>query len=244
MTARTALIPGGARGIGRAIAESLLADGWSVAVAYRSSAADAESFLEGARATAGRALALESDVSDPAACEQLVARVRAELGPVDALVQCAGPYHRRPFFEETIEGWHSMFDNNLHPAFYLSRLVAPDMRERGFGRILTFSMANADRLLAQPFVTAHYIAKSALLILTRTLAKELGPHGITANAISPGFIDSGSAPSAELESMAPKIPAGYVGELRDVVSAARFLLSDEARYVNGANLQISGGWGV
>jgi 3-oxoacyl-[acyl-carrier protein] reductase len=99
-------------------------------------------------------------------------------------------------------------------------------------------------MVAQPMVTAHYIAKSGLLILTRTLAKLLGPDGVTVNAISPGFIDSGSAPAEELERMTKSIPAGYVGSVDDAVAAVRYLLSDEARYVNGANLQLSGGWGV
>jgi len=241
---RTALITGGARGIGRAIARRMAEDGWAVAVCYRTSRADGESLVAEVEAAGGRALALASDVSQPTACRELVERVSSELGPIDALVNAAGPYHRTPLLEETVEGWHEMFDHNLHPVFYLARLVAPAMQERGWGRILTFSMANADRMVAQPFVTAHYMAKSALLILTRSLAKVLGPSGITVNAISPGFIDSGSAPAEELEKMVKSIPAGYVGELGDAVSAARFLLSEEARYVNGANLHLSGGWGV
>jgi 3-oxoacyl-[acyl-carrier protein] reductase len=93
-------------------------------------------------------------------------------------------------------------------------------------------------------VTAHYIAKAGVLILTRTLAKLLAPHGVTVNAISPGFIDSGSAPPEELAGMAKRIPAGYIGTVDDVVSAVRFLLSDDARYINGANVQISGAWGI
>jgi 3-oxoacyl-[acyl-carrier protein] reductase len=137
-----------------------------------------------------------------------------------------------------------MFDNNLHSFFYLSRAVAPGMIARGWGRMVCFSMANADQLIAQPQLTAHYIAKVGLLVLTRTLARVLAPHGITANAISPGFIDSGSMPADELAAMAKKIPAGYVGAVDDAVSVTRFLLSDEARYVNGANIHLSGGWGV
>lgn len=82
------------------------------------------------------------------------------------------------------------------------------------------------------------------MILTRTLAKLLAPHGITVNAISPGFIDSGSAPPEELAGVIKRIPAGYVGSVDDTVAAARFLLSEEARYVNGANLHLSGGWGI
>jgi 3-oxoacyl-[acyl-carrier protein] reductase len=98
--------------------------------------------------------------------------------------------------------------------------------------------------VAQPQLTAHYIAKAGILVLTRTLARTLAPHGITVNSISPGFIDSGSAPASELESMARRIPAGYIGSVDDAVSVVRFLLSDEARYVTGANIHLSGAWGI
>jgi 3-oxoacyl-[acyl-carrier protein] reductase len=119
------------------------------------------------------------------------------------------------------------------------------VRQAGrWGRIVAFSMANADQMVAQPEVTAHYIAKAGLLVLTRTLAKTLAPHGITVNAISPGFINSGSAPEAELAAMLKRIPAGHVGEVDDAVAAVRFLLSDDARYVNGTNIHVSGGWGI
>lgn len=244
MAQRIALITGGARGIGRAIAEHLATQSWGVAYCYRTSKSDAESLEETLRQSTDTVLPIACDVSDPDACKAMVDRVVRECGGIHALINCAGPYHRAPILDETIEGWHEMFDNNLHPVFYLSRMVAPHMTKAQWGRILVFSMANADRLVAQPQVTAHYIAKSALLILTRTLAKVLGPHNITVNAISPGFIDSDSAPAEELERMVKNIPAGYIGEVSDAVSAASYLLSEEARYVNGANLQLSGGWGV
>lgn len=244
MTKRTALITGGAEGIGRAIALDLAEAGWKVALCHRTSEAEAAATRAALEERGAPALALRADVSDPAACRELVERTSAELGPVAALVNAAGPYHRVPLFEESPEGWRSMFDNNLHPIFYLAQRVAPAMREAGFGRILNFSMANADRMVAQPMVTAHYIAKSGVLILTRTLAKLLGPHGVTVNAISPGFLDSGSAPPEELEPMVKHIPSGKIGSLEDAVSAARFLLSEEASYVNGANLHLSGGWGI
>ncbi len=241
---RVALITGGARGIGRAIGADLAADGWAVAFCYRTSAESARSLEQEIRGRGGRALAVACDVSEPQPCRALVERVTGEWGRVDALINCAGPYHRVPVLEETLEGWHEMFDHNLHPVFYLSKLLAPGMIERGFGRILTFGMANADQMSAQPQITGHYIAKAALLILTRTLARALAPHGITANAISPGFIDSGSAPADELQKMVKQIPAGYLGTVDDAVAVARFLLSDQARYVNGANVQLSGAWGV
>jgi 3-oxoacyl-[acyl-carrier protein] reductase len=244
MNDRVALITGGARGIGRALASALARSGWEVAICYRTSAAEAQSWLAEMRETGARCRAERCDVSDFEAAQAWAQRIETEWGRVDALINCAGPYHRVDYFQETVAGWHEMFDHNLHPIFYLSRAVAPGMRQRKWGRIINFSMANAEQLLGQPLVTAHYIAKAGVLVLTRTLAKLLAPDGITANCISPGFIASGSAPEEELQKMAGKIPAGYIGALDDVVAVCRFLLSEEARYINGANIQVSGGWGL
>jgi 3-oxoacyl-[acyl-carrier protein] reductase len=244
MAQRVAVITGGVKGIGRAIALALADDGWSIAVCYRRSIDAANEIRDALCEKRVPALVERCDVSDLAQCETFVANVRAELGGIDVLINGAGPYTRTPLFEQSVESWHDMFDNNLHPVFYMTRLVAPIMIERKWGRIVNFSMANADHMSAQPMVTAHYIAKAGILILTRTFAKLLGPHNITVNAISPGFIASGSAPEEELAKMVKSIPAGYVGELSDCVSAVKFLLGDDARYVNGANIQLSGGWGV
>jgi 3-oxoacyl-[acyl-carrier protein] reductase len=241
---KVALITGGAKGIGRAIALELAGQKWSVGICYRTSETDAEKTKASIVDKGGEALAVRCDVSDPTAAKNLVAQVERHWGRIDALVNCAGPYHRVNLLEETVAGWNEMFDANLHPIFYLAQAVAPGMKARKSGRIINFSMANADQMVAQPDVTAHYIAKAGVLILTRTLAKLLAPHGITVNAISPGFIDSGSAPPEELAGVTKRIPAGYVGKVEDIVAAVRFLLSDDARYVNGANLQIGGGWGV
>jgi 3-oxoacyl-[acyl-carrier protein] reductase len=244
MADRVALIPGGARGIGRAIALRLAERGWAVAVAYRTSDADAEDTRRAIEATGAAALALRADVSRPEECEDLVRRVVEWKGRLDALVNCAGPYRRVDILAETPEGWREMFAGNLDCLFYLARAAVPQMIEGGGGRIVAFSMANADRLLAQPNLTAHYLAKVGVLGLVRTLAKALARHRITVNAVSPGFIDSGSMDPAELRSMADKIPAGHVGSVDDAAAAALFFLSAEAAYVTGANLQVSGGWGI
>jgi 3-oxoacyl-[acyl-carrier protein] reductase len=244
MANKVALITGGARGIGRGVALDLAARGWSVAICYRTSAKEASEVLEAVKARGGSASANQCDVSDPKAAVAWVEQMNKEWGRIDALINGAGPYHRVSLLNETHEGWHSMFDNNLHPFFYLSKAVIPIMKERQWGRIICFSMANAEQLVAQPQLTAHYIAKVGLLVLARSLARLAAPHGITVNAISPGFIDSGSAPKEELEAAAKRIPAGYVGKVEDAAAAVRFLLSDEARYINGANIQISGAWGL
>ncbi len=241
---RTALITGGARGIGRAIALHLAGQGWNVAICYRTSEADADRTSAEIEQKGGRPLAVRADVSEPDQVARLFEEVETAFGAPDALVHCAGPYHRVDVLKETPEGWRAMFAQNLDSFFYCARLAAPAMIQKKWGRMLAFSMANAEKAAAQTGVTAHYISKLGVLVLGRTLARALAPHGITVNTISPGFVASGSAPDDELQKMVKNIPAGYVGALDDAVQAAAYLLSDGARYVTGTNIILSGGWGI
>lgn len=244
MDKRVALITGGARGIGREIGLRLGERGWSVALCCRTSMGRAEETRAEIERRGGAALALCTDVSRPDACAALVSQVMGWRGRIDVLINAAGPYHRVDVLSETPEGWREMFASNLDSLFYLARLVAPGMIERQWGRIIAFSMANADRIVAQPTLTAHYLSKVAVLGLVRSLAKALARHKVTVNAISPGFIDSGSMDPEELKSLAKNIPAGYIGAPADAAAAALYLLSEEAAYVTGASLPVSGGWGL
>jgi 3-oxoacyl-[acyl-carrier protein] reductase len=241
---KVALISGGARGIGRALALDLANRGWSVAICYRTSAQAAAEVMEGVRQAGAKGSAIQCDVSDPAAAHAWARKIEHDWGRVDALINGAGPYHRVSLLQETNENWHAMFDNNLHSVFYLTQAVVPGMRERRWGRIISFSMSNSEQMIAQPQLTAHYISKVGVVVLMRSLARLVAPFGITANCVAPGFINSGSAPKEELESAVKRIPAGYIGSVDDTTSVVRFLLSDEARYINGANIQVSGAWGV
>ena len=117
MTTKVALITGGARGIGRGVALDLAARGWSVAICFRTSAKEANEVIAAVKAQGVRGAALQCDVSDPKAAVEWVQRVNQEWGRIDALINAAGPYHRVSLLDETNEGWHSMFDNNLHPVF-------------------------------------------------------------------------------------------------------------------------------
>jgi 3-oxoacyl-[acyl-carrier protein] reductase len=244
INSRVAMIAGGVRGIGRALALTLARRGWTVAACYRNSEEKAATLRSELQDLGAGSLIMRADISNPVAAEEFVQSVEKEYGRIDALISCIGAYHRIHLMQESIEGWHAMFDHNLHPVFYLSRAAAPGMIQRGWGRIVNFSMVNADQVVGQPFITAHYIAKIGVLVLTRSLAKSLAPYGITANSISPGFIDTGSVPQEEISQCFKSIPAGYMGTPDDAVGAVCYLLSDEARYVNGANLQLSGAWGV
>ncbi len=241
---RTALVTGGAKGIGRGIALDLARRGWNVAVGFKTSEGEARAVVEEAASAGVRAIAVRADVSKPEEVAAMVERVSHEIAPPDALVHCVGPYHRVDIMKETPEGWRAMFAENLDSFFLCARAVAPKMMEKKWGRIVAFSMANAERAAANANVTAHYIAKLGVVVLARTLAKQLAPSGITVNTIAPGFIASGSAPDEELAKMVKNIPAGYIGKIDDAVSAARFLLSDEAAYLTGSNLVLSGGWGL
>lgn len=229
---RHALLVGGAGGIGRALANALLDDGWRVTVADPAPAIPA---------LVARGMAhVQCDLSDQALARDVVAASE----PVDALVCAAGLYRRVPLLEETAEGWRSMFASNLDPLLFVAQAALPGMKQRGWGRILGFSLANAERLQASPFVAGHYIAKVGVLVLIRSLAVAGAAAGVTANCISPGFIDSGSLTPADNERMLRHVPAGRLGVPADAVAVARFLLGDQAAYVNGANVVVSGAWGI
>ena len=241
---KVALIPGGAKGIGREVGLRLGERGWAVAFCYRKSRDEAEATAKAIEERGGKALAIHADVSRPEVCEVLVDHVMEWQGRIDALIHCAGPYHRLNLLDETPAGWREMFASNLDSFFFLARLVAPVMINQQGGRIVAFSMANADRLMAQTQLTAHYLAKVGVLGLVRSLAKALAKHKITVNAVSPGFIDSGSVDSGELEGLIKTIPAGAIGTVADAANAVLYLLSDEAAYVTGTSLHVSGGWGI
>ena len=235
---------GATRGIARGIALDLAQQGWAVAISFRTDARAAEVTRAGIEAAGTPALAIRADLGEADEARALVALVEAAWGRVDALVHGAGPYHDGPILEETPERWRETFRQNLDPLLFLAQAAAPGMQARRWGRILGLGLATADRLAAQPNVTAYYTAKAGLLVLVRSLAKVLASHGITVNAVSPGILETEGRPRPDLDALLPRIPAGHLGRVDDVVAAARFLLSDDARYVTGANIHVSGGWGL
>jgi 2-hydroxycyclohexanecarboxyl-CoA dehydrogenase len=242
---RVAVVTGGASGMGEATCHELGRRGHKVAVLDLNGEA-AQQVAEKLRADGVTALAVAADVSDRPALEEAFATVRAELGPVHILVTSAGLVGWSPFTEISLESWQRMLDVNLTGTFHCAQLAIPDMVEAGWGRIVMISSSSAQR--GSP-VMAHYAAsKGALISLTRSLAREYGPVGITVNNVPPSGIETpmqhqsqaaGNLPSNE--QMAASIPVGHLGTGDDIAAAVGFLCSEEAGFITGQTIGVNGG---
>ena len=245
-TGRTAVVTGGASGIGQAVAERLAADGLSVALLDRNGEA-AAAVVEKLAASGSKALAVVADVTDRAAIGAALTQVRQQLGPVTVLVNSAGLDGFGPFLKITPETWDRLLAVNLTGTFNMCQLVLPDMVEAGWGRIVNISSSSTHG--GQPFM-AHYVsAKSGVNGLTKSLALEFGPKGITVNAIPPGFIDTPMLRAAEqkgllggtVEEHAARTPVRRAGRPADIAAMCAFLVRDEAGYVTGQIIGVNGG---
>ena len=233
---KVALVTGGTRGIGLAISQSLIADGYKVAAAYRSNEEAAQKF----RDLGGYAIQL--DVSDFSACQEAVATIEAELGAVDVLVNNAGITRDGVLHKMEEEAWHSVVETNLTSCFSMCRAVVGGMRERGFGRIINISSINGEK--GQFGQTNYAAAKAGILGFTKALALETARKGITVNAICPGYIetDMTSAIKPEvLDGIVQQIPTGRMGRPEEIAALVGFLASEKAAFITGATLDANGG---
>ena len=243
--ARTALVTGASRGIGRAIAVALASDGHKVALAYRSDDRAAADAAEAVRAVGGKAIILRADLADGAAVSAMVQAALAAFGHLDVVVLNAGVCPFTPFFELTEEVWDRTHAVNLKGAFLVAQAAARDMvaRRKG-GRIIAISSISAHVGGAEQ---VHYCpTKAGLTAMIRSLAIVLGPHGITCNAVLPGVVATDInhddlARPGKRERLERRIPLGRIGEPRDIGDVVKLLAREEARYVNGAELVVDGG---
>ena len=235
--ARIALVTGGTRGIGAAIALSLKEAGYKVAVTYVGSAATSGEFAQ----QNGLASFCWS-VNDYETCAKGVARVEAELGPVDVLVNNAGITRDAMFHKMSPEAWHQVLDTNLTGVFNMTQPVWNGMRERRFGRIINISSINGQK--GQAGQVNYSAAKAGLLGFTKALAQEGARFGITVNAICPGYIATEmvkAVPTHITEKIISQIPIGRLGEPEEVARCVTFLASDAASFFTGSTLTANGG---
>ena len=235
---KTVLITGGSRGIGRAMVEAFSKKGYVVAFTYKNSAEEAERLSSEIGAVAIRAdSASESDVNSA------VKNVIEKLGRVDCLVNNAGVSSFSLFTDLSLEDWNNTLAVNLTGAFLYSKAVIPDMLKRKEGRIINVSSMWG---LVGSSCEVHYsTAKAGLIGMTKALAKELGPSGITVNAIAPGVINTDmnkNISSEDMEALKEDTPMMRIGEGADVATAALFLASEEASFITGDVLNVSGGF--
>ena len=237
---RAAVVTGGGSGIGRAIAERLAAEGARVAIVD----IDAGRAETAARELGTSAIAIQADVSQPEDAARLAAEAARQLGKIDILVHSAGVGAERSFLDTTPEEWRRIIDIDLSGTFYTCQAVAKVMAARRYGRIVT--LASTAGIRGGTGRTAYGAAKGGVITLTKVMAVELAPLGITANTLAPGAIETELVKkmhSAETRVVYRRgIPLDRYGVPEEVAAAALFLASDEARYVTGAVLAVDGGF--
>ncbi len=239
---QVAIVTGGSRGIGRAVAQALAAEGAKVAVVYRGSQQAAEDLVAAVKAAGGAALALQVDVADGPAVQAAVERVEKELGPVDVLVNNAGVIHDDLFIRLEPEQWDKVIRTNLGGVYNFCRAVAYGMLRRRKGRIINVSSVAATYV--NQGQTNYAASKGAINSFTRALAVELASRNVTVNAVAPGFIEtdmSAAVRNKAGDQIKRYIPMRRIGTPEDVARVALFLASPDAAYVTGQVLTVDGG---
>jgi 2-hydroxycyclohexanecarboxyl-CoA dehydrogenase len=247
MTNRVAMVTGGAQGIGRGIATALAGQGFRVAIADLNLATAGQTAKELTEA-GGTVIAVETDVTQTASVRTAVQAVEAEFGPVEVVVNNAGWDDFMPFVATTEEFWDQVLEINFKGALRVTHAVVPGMMERGFGRVINIG-SDAGRV-GSSLEAVYSGAKGGLIAFTKTLAREVATKGVTANAVCPGPTDTpmlrnfaSNAGDAEkvIGGMTRAVPMKRLGRPEDIGPAVAFLASDEAAFITGQTLSVSGG---
>lgn len=240
---RVALITGGTRGIGKGVTLALAQQGARIAVAYRSNKAAAQNTLRQLQSQGAECFAVETDVTDPTKIQFVMDTVMERYGRLDVIVNNVGEFNWKPVAETTIEEWHKIVASNLYSVFYACRAALPVMRRQHWGRIINMGAVGAERAFGQGTISAYAAAKAAVVAFSRSLAIEEAKNGITVNIVNPSNIDERELTPEEARRMRDaRFPIGRPPTAQDVANAVKFFVSDEAEYITGQVLNVSGGW--
>ncbi len=244
LSGKIALVTGASRGLGRAIALRLAQQGAAVAVNYRERAAEAESVAQEIRSKGGKAIALQAHVADAAQVRSMVDRASGELGPVDILINNAGVMRRGDLGDFQWSEMEGMRATNVDGLVNVTRAVVDGMKQRKFGRIVNLTSIAAFGT-AMAGTTFYAATKAAVSVITRRFAMDLGPHGVTVNAVAPGFILTDMARagrgSEDIARVAEKAMVKRVGQPEDIAHAVAFLCAPESSFITGQILTVDGG---
>jgi len=234
----SALVTGGSRGIGAAIAKTLAREGWPVGVSYRSDSEAAEAVVKEITGAGGRAKALKGDIADPETADALFKALEEEYGPVLVLVNNAGVRADGLSPQIDDEDWAKVIDTNLSAAFRLTRRALRPMIRARYGRVVNIASIVGQR--ANPGQANYAASKAGLVALTKTVAAEVARRGVTVNAVAPGLIETDMTEGIA-ENLLEHVPARRPGTPEDVAECVRFLASEGAGYVTGVCLTVDGG---
>jgi 3-oxoacyl-[acyl-carrier protein] reductase len=238
---KVVLVTGGSRGIGASVAKRFAAEGFRVAIAYRSGKEAADRVLGEIKTASGQGIAVAGDIARTGEAQDMVARVIAQFGAIDVLVNCAGMAEYRPFEATDAAFFHATFDTNVYGTVAMIQAALPHMPSPG-GRIINFSSALATRPI--PGASLYAASKAAITALSHALAKEFGPRGITVNAIAPGVIETDMTAEILVErgaAIKAMTPLGRIGQPDDIAGIAMFLASPDGRWVTGRTIIADGG---
>ena len=242
---RVALVTGGTRDVGRQIALTLAAEGATVAVHHRSSAEEAEGVVSEIQKAGGKAKAYKADVVDRAAVQSMIQSIVADHGGLNILVNNAGLAIRKPFKETTPEEWRSQIDVNLLGAIQLCHEAAPHLEKGGHGRIIAI-VGNSSRV-GESGLSIVAAARAGVMALMKSIARELGRNGVTANTVSLGMVETGHDPKwleANREKLVRFYPTRRLGQPDDIAPTVALLASPRSGWITGQVISISGGYSM
>lgn len=241
LAGKVAFITGGSRGIGRGIALKLAQAGADILINYLEREDSAWEVVKWIRGLGRKAHAIRADVAQESEVERMMAEAQTRFDRLDIFVNNVGPFKMKRVADMIPEDWRLMMDGNLNSAFYCVRHVVPIMREQKEGTIIFIGAPNAERVNSAFETCAYSIAKTGIVILAQTLAREEAASGIRANVVNPGFIENDAMTPSKREWMPREVPLSRVGSPADVGDAVLFLASPRAGYINGGVINVHGG---
>jgi 3-oxoacyl-[acyl-carrier protein] reductase len=233
LSGKVALVTGAAKNLGRAIAVNLARQGVFVAIHYNKSKLEAETTLSMVNKYS-KGIAVQADVTDPKEIASIIRIIEVKLGTIDILINLVGNFIYEPIENTSFTTFRDVIETNLYSTFLCCTEVIPSMRKKKWGRIINFGCAGAESLIIRKNTTPYYIAKTGVIMLTKVFASEVARDNISINTISPGILTTSIAK--------PPTPTGRFATNEDLIHAINFLLSEESNYVNGANVEVAGGW--